>query len=122
MAHQVRVSPSPLGDIGRTLTTPLRELVRLWRRSIQARVVIGTLTLSAVLAILAGWVLLRQVSDGLVESKRKAVLAQASAGIDTAQSQLEAPDAGNVFESGTALNQLLDLLSPRSRLVTTTTS
>ncbi len=41
------------------LLVPFRKVLELWRRSIQARVVIGTLTLSAVLALLAGWVMLR---------------------------------------------------------------
>lgn len=114
MVRQARGLPHPLGDIVRTVTSPVRQLVGLWRRSIQARVVIGTLTLSAVLAILAGWVLLRQVTDGLLDSKRQATLAQASAGIDTAQSELDALEAGNVFDSGPVLNQLIEVLSPRN--------
>jgi two-component system sensor histidine kinase MtrB len=100
--------------LGRAVATPARGLIGLWRRSIQARVVIGTLTLSAVLAILAGWILLRQVTDELVASKRQAALTQASAGLNTAQAELDAPDAGNVFDAGPVLNQLIEGLSPRN--------
>ena len=114
MVSQARRWPQPLAHLGRTAASPVRELVGLWRRSIQARVVIGTLTLSALLAVLAGWILLRQVTDGLLDSKRQATLTQASAGIDTAQSELDALDAGNVFDSGPVLNQLIEVLSPRN--------
>ena len=75
---------------------------------------IGTLTLSAVLAILAGWVLLRQVTEGVLDSKRQSALAQASAGVDTAQAELDAPAAGNVFDPGPVLNELMEQLSLRT--------
>lgn len=114
MVHRARVWSRRLAHLGQVVATPVRKLVGLWRRSIQARVVIGTLTLSAVLAILAGWILLRQVTDELVASKRQAALTQASAGIDTAQSELDTPDAANVFDSGPVLNQLIEVLSPRN--------
>ncbi|MGI8578723.1 MAG: MtrAB system histidine kinase MtrB [Nocardioidaceae bacterium] len=97
----------------RFLTIPLRRLGRLWRRSIQARVVIGTLTLSAILAALAGWVLLRQVTDGLLDSRRQAALTQAAAGVDTAQAKLNAAEVGDFFDVGPVLGQLIDVLSPR---------
>ena len=71
------------------LVRPFGGVVHLWRRSIQARVVIGTLALSAILSILAGWVLLSRVSDGLLESKRQAAISQAAAGTETAQSTLD---------------------------------
>src|SRR5215204_4001 len=61
---------------------PFGGVLQLWRRSIQARVVIGTLALSAILSILAGWVLLSRVSDGLLESKRQAAISQTVAGVD----------------------------------------
>ncbi|MBA2698765.1 MAG: HAMP domain-containing histidine kinase [Nocardioidaceae bacterium] len=103
-----------LAGVGRAATAPARELAGLWRRSIQARVVIGTLTLSAVLAILAGWILLRQVTDGVLTSKQQAAITQASAGVDTAQAELDAPETGNVFEPGPVLNQLIEQLSLRA--------
>jgi len=114
MVHRTRAWPRQLAHLRRVVARPIRGIVGLWRRSIQARVVIGTLTLSAVLSILAGWILLRQVTDDLVASKRQAALTQASAGIDTAQSELDAPDAGNVFDTGSVLDELIEVLSPRN--------
>ncbi|MGI8434463.1 MAG: MtrAB system histidine kinase MtrB [Nocardioidaceae bacterium] len=96
-----------------TLVRPVRALVHLWRRSIQARVVIGTLSLSAVLAILAGLVLLHRVADGLLASKQQSALSQAAAGVDTAQSTLDSSPIGNSFDVGQVLNPLVNVLSPR---------
>src|SRR5262245_17956723 len=75
--------------IGGIVLRPLWALVHLWRRSIQARVVIGTLALSAVLSLLAGWVLLIRVTDGLLENKRQAAISQTIAGVDSAQSTID---------------------------------
>ncbi len=95
--------------------TPVRQLAQLWRRSIQARVVIGTVTLSAILAILAGWVLLTQVTNGLLDSKLQASLAQASAGVDTAQSKLDGAEVTDVFDVGPLLKGLIEVLAPRDQ-------
>ncbi|MGH3472249.1 MAG: MtrAB system histidine kinase MtrB [Nocardioidaceae bacterium] len=108
-----RVEPVLLAIV-RIVTIPVRAVVRWWRRSIQARVVIGILTLSAILAVMAGWILLRQVTDGLVESKRQAGVTQAAAGIDTAQSQLDASSASGFFAVDDALSSLIQVLGPRS--------
>ena len=56
---------------------PLRRAVTVWRRSIQARVVISTLLLSAVVVSLVGWVLLQQITDGLVHRKTESSVAEA---------------------------------------------
>ncbi len=102
-----------LSRIGRVLGAPLIELVHLWRRSIQARVVIGTLALSAALAILAGWVLMSRVTDGLLDSKKQSALSLAAAGIDTAQAKLTAaPEVGNVLDLRTVVPELTHTLSP----------
>jgi len=103
----------PLRQIALVLSDPVRRTASLWRRSIQARVVIGTLALSALLSILAGWVMLTRVADGLVESREQSALSQAVAGAETAQSTLEAKEIGDPFDVGPALNELIDLLSPR---------
>ena len=95
------------------MVRPFESLIHLWRRSIQARVVIGTLTLSAVLAILAGWVMLSRVTDGVVESREQSAVSQAEAGVEAAQSTLAAKEIGDPFDVGPALNELIVLLSPR---------
>ncbi len=93
-----------------------------WRRSIQARVVIGVLSLSAVLAIVAGWVLLHQVKDGLLTAQLQSALPQAASGFDTAHFRLNAqdvdakcpPDAVTTTctEFNSVLNPLIDTLAP----------
>jgi two-component system, OmpR family, sensor histidine kinase MtrB len=98
---------------GTIALTPVSKLIRLWRRSIQARVVLGTLALSAVLSILAGWILLSRVADGLLESKRQAAISQAAAGVDTAQSAIDGADITNSLDVGPVLNNAIELLSPR---------
>jgi two-component system, OmpR family, sensor histidine kinase MtrB len=97
---------------------PLRGLpgrwwavVALWRRSIQARVVIGTLVLSAVVVVLVGWVLLQQISTGLVEGKRVAALSDATAGFESAQQQLDAAATTGQADPGQLLTQLVDNLA-----------
>ncbi len=97
----------------RLLTSPLRVLYRLWRRSIQARVVIGVVVLSSVLASLAGWLLLSQVTSGLLESKQQAALTQAAAGFDTAQARLYGSEINGFLDIGSVLNGIIEVLSPR---------
>lgn len=106
---------SALVPASRLVLIPLRELAGLWRRSIQARVVIGTVTLSAVLAMLAGWVLLRQVTDGLLDSKLQASLTQSAAGVDTAQSKLDGAEVTDLFTVGPLLKGLIEVLAPRDQ-------
>jgi two-component system sensor histidine kinase MtrB len=97
----------------RLVGAPVFWLVHLWRRSIQARVVIGTLALSAALAILAGWVLMSRVTDGLLDSKKQSALSLAAAGIDAAQAKLTAaPEVSSPLDLGTVVPQLTHALSP----------
>ena len=108
--------------VARAVTIPLRALLHWWRRSIQARVVIGVLSLSAVLAIVAGWVLLHQVKDGLLTSQLQSALPQAAAGFDTAHARLNAQDVTTPCPTGSAptscteytsvINPLIDTLAP----------
>ena len=91
---------------------PWRALRSAWRRSIQARVVLGTLLLSTVVVALVGWTLMGQVTSGLVDSKRAAALSEAASGFDTAQDQLDAADP-NDFDAGALLLDLFETLSSR---------
>ncbi len=85
----------------------------LWRRSIQARVVVSTLVLSALVVFLVGWVLLRQVTDGLLDSKRTAAISEASAGIRDAQTFLDAAESTGQSDSQALLTQLVFNLGNR---------
>ena len=96
--------------------TPLRRQVRravtVWRRSIQARVVISTLLLSTVVVSLVGWVLLQQITAGLVESKTDSSVAEAARATADAQSRLSTADS-NEFDSSTQITQLVSSLVSR---------
>jgi two-component system sensor histidine kinase MtrB len=90
---------TPAGTVAaglRLLTSPLRAVAAAWRRSLQARVVMLTLLLSSAVVMLVGWMLLRQVSDGLVESKREASLQEAATGFETAEDTVAAADPANL--------------------------
>lgn len=105
---------SQLPAVAGWVVRPFGGVVHLWRRSIQARVVLGTLALSAILSIMAGWVLLSRVADGLLESKQQAAISQASAGAETAQAAVNGAEIVNFLDVGRVLSTLLETLSPRT--------
>jgi two-component system, OmpR family, sensor histidine kinase MtrB len=84
---------------------PLHGVVTLWRRSIQARVVISTVLLSALVVSLVGWTLLRQVTDGLVRERVDESVAEASRATEDLQLSLSA--ATPEFESSAQLTSLM---------------
>ncbi len=88
------------------LVGPVRRAATFWRRSIQARVVVSTLVLSAVVVTLVGWVLMRQITDGLVASKTSTSVAEATRGAYEAQSRLEGAP-GTDFDPNAQLGQLV---------------
>src|SRR6478752_9574779 len=71
------------------LPEPTRRALTFWRRSIQARVVISTVLLSAVVFSVVGWFLLQQVRDGLLEHRVEGVVAEANRGNDAANDLLK---------------------------------
>jgi two-component system sensor histidine kinase MtrB len=71
-----------VGSLGRAVT--------VWRRSIQARVVISTVLLSAVVVSLVGWTLMQQITDGLVRDRVDAAVAEAARSSNDVQSSLSA--------------------------------
>jgi two-component system, OmpR family, sensor histidine kinase MtrB len=75
---------------------PLGRAATLWRRSIQARVVISTVLLSALVVVLVGWMVMRQVTEGLARGRADSAVAQAARSAADAQRQLDAvsPDTG----------------------------
>ena len=87
---------------------PLRQVVTFWRRSIQARVVLSTVLLSAVVVSLVGWTLTSQITDGLVRDRVGSAVAEAGRSSDDVQSSLSA--ATYDFDSS-ARNQLSTLVS-----------
>ncbi len=77
-----------------------------WRRSIQARVVVSTILLSAVVVTLVGIVLLGQITDGLVDAKTDTSVDEATRGTIDAQRRLSGA-SGTDFDSGAQLDQLV---------------
>jgi two-component system sensor histidine kinase MtrB len=67
--------------------------------------VISTLLLSAVVVTLVGWILMRQITDGLVDSKTASAVAEASRGTAEAQARLSAA-SGTDYDASTQLAQL----------------
>jgi two-component system, OmpR family, sensor histidine kinase MtrB len=90
----------------------LRRAATVWQRSIQARVVISTLLLSAVVVSLVGWVLLHQVTDGLVKSKTESSVSEATRATAEAELRLSAAN-GNDFDANAQIAQLVRTLVSR---------
>ncbi|WP_323794003.1 MtrAB system histidine kinase MtrB [Nocardioides sp.] len=68
----------------------LRRALTFWRRSVQARVVVSTLLLSAVVISAVGWFLLEQTRDGLLSNRVDAVVTEAAGETSEAELRLEA--------------------------------
>ena len=66
----------------------VRRALTFWRRSIQARVVVSTVLLSAVVVSAVGWLLLQQTRDGLLENRVDEVLAEVADEVDEANQRL----------------------------------
>jgi two-component system sensor histidine kinase MtrB len=92
--------------------SPIRRAATVWHRSIQARVVLSTLLLSAVVVSLVGWVLIRQITDGLVASKTEQAVAEATRGTLDAQNRLSGA-SGTEFDASTQLTQLASSIVAR---------
>ena len=100
---------------GRSVPQALRRGLTFWRRSIQARVAVSTLLVSAIVVSAVGWFLLRQIEQGLVDHRVAAVLTevanegrQASTALNSASptdtdAEAQARDLVNsIVESGQA--------------------
>ncbi|UYM04045.1 MtrAB system histidine kinase MtrB [Solicola gregarius] len=92
------------------VTRPFVLAVRVWRRSVQARVVIGTLVLCSIVIGLVGWVLIRQVAEGLVDNRREAAVSVAEEGFSTAQENISASPTQGAFDESQMLGELYDVL------------
>ncbi|WP_051943661.1 MtrAB system histidine kinase MtrB [Streptacidiphilus rugosus] len=71
--------------VRRQLRRPFRRAVRLYRRSIQLRVVAMTLVLSLGVVLLLGVVVMNQVRNGLLQAKLQSATTQADSGFGAAK-------------------------------------
>ncbi|MDR7251455.1 two-component system sensor histidine kinase MtrB [Nocardioides sp. BE266] len=86
----------------------LRHGPAFWRRSVQARVVVSTLVLSAVVVGVVGWFLIQQTRDGLLQHRVDAAVQEAEGETASAREQLAAIPGLDANES----RQQQDLVEP----------
>jgi len=72
----------------RSLPPAVHRALTFWRRSIQARVVISTVVLSAIVISGVGWFLLQQTQTGLLQHRVDAVLAEVNTVVADSNAQL----------------------------------
>ncbi|HET8561102.1 MAG TPA: MtrAB system histidine kinase MtrB [Marmoricola sp.] len=108
-----------LADRAATALRRLRELLRpalgLWRRSIRTRVVVATVVLSALVAGTVGWLVMQQITDGLVQSRVSTSVAEATSETDNARDRL-AQSGSNDYDPETQLRQLVQSLQARGQV------
>jgi two-component system sensor histidine kinase MtrB len=92
----------------------LRRGLTFWRRSIQARVVLSTVVLSALVFGAVGWFLLQQTRDGLLDGRVKVVIAEAANETADAEKRL-AGVPGTEFDPARQKSQLVKPIIERGR-------
>ncbi|KAA1427004.1 HAMP domain-containing histidine kinase [Nocardioides antri] len=88
--------------------TGLRRALTFWRRSIQARVVVSTLVLSAIVICAVGWFLLQQTREGLLKHRVDVVVGEVEAEVADTRDRLSAASA----TGANASEQRSDLIDP----------
>lgn len=100
-------TPAPR-SVWTTVPWTVRRALTFWRRSVQARVVAGTVVLCTVAIAAVGLLMVQQVRDGLLEHRADVVLGEVDAEVSEAEDRLNAA-------SGTEVNvarQQRDLVDP----------
>jgi two-component system sensor histidine kinase MtrB len=88
------------------------DALTFWRRSIRTRVVVTIVLLGAVVAGSVGWLLIRQITDGLVDNRVAAARAEAASETAAAREKLGSAGSSD-FDPGTQLRQLAESLIAR---------
>ena len=86
----------------------LRRALTFWRRSIQARVVVSTLLLSAIVISAVGWFLLQQTREGLLRHRVDVVVGEVEATVADTRDRLSAAPGNEVNAS----DQRAELINP----------
>jgi two-component system sensor histidine kinase MtrB len=97
------------------LRTVLGPPLGFWRRSLRTRVVTTIVVLSAVVVGSVGYMVMRQITDGLVDSRVKASLAEARSETGAARERLSSA-GGNDFDPDTQLGLLAESLVARGEI------
>lgn len=109
-AEPATVSPS--ASTWARLRRVLADGLTFWRRSIRTRVVVTIVILGAVVAGSVGWLLVRQISDGLVNSKVTSARAEATSETSFARQQLSSAGSSD-YDPEAQLDQLIKALVAR---------
>ncbi|MBZ5734203.1 HAMP domain-containing histidine kinase [Nocardioides sp. TRM66260-LWL] len=97
-----------LGELRRPSGPGLRRALTVWRRSLQARVLVSTLLLSTLVVTVVGWYLLRQTRDGLLSHRVDAVVAESASEAQDARARLASAPGTDTDAS----SQAKDLAEP----------
>ncbi len=81
------------------LRRALRRVFTFWRRSIQVRVVVSSVILSAVVVTGVGWFLLERTRDGLLEQRVDVAVSEANGEVREAERRLQAASGTEVDAS-----------------------
>ena len=84
-----------------------------WRSSLYLRVVATTLTLSLIVVVVLGQILVSRIASGLLESKQSASLIEARAGLNQAQTLVDASDRTQSLETQPLLRGIVTQLTKR---------
>lgn len=84
---------------------------RFWRRSLALRVVATTTILSFAVIFFLGGALITRITDGLLQSKVEAALAEASGAAQQAQTRLDAVDRNDPLAVVAVVDQVVGLLA-----------
>jgi two-component system sensor histidine kinase MtrB len=96
----------------RSLPAAVHRGLTFWRRSIQARVVVSTLLLSALVVSIVGWFLLQQTREGLLDHRVKAVVAEANNETAEARTRLRAA-SGTDMDNASQQRELVEPIIQR---------
>jgi len=89
----------------------MRRLARLWRRSIQVRVVVSTVALATVFITATTWAVAVDVIESVDSSRRTAAIQQTRLALAEGQSELNDPRAVGSTAEGRVLQEMVDSVS-----------
>lgn len=100
IGHRVETALTPVATWFKDVGTALGHV---WRRSLQLRVIVSTLTLSLIVITILGVVLTSQITDRLLDAKINAAVEEMDRARNTVESQL-----AGVHDTGTQQQRLAD--------------
>ena len=84
-----------------------------WRSSLYLRVVTTTLSLSLIVVLVLGQVLVSRIANGLIDAKQRTALVEAQAGLIQAQTLIDASDRTDAVNGPVLVEQIANQLANR---------